>query len=91
MARFTNLIIFKGAKRTVPLAQTERQNALPNSTAGSHWEDHRFHLPVIPGNMKWHAVFDSSCILQAHPGKEKAHRDTFADLGARSAMVFMAK
>lgn len=57
----------------------------------AYWEEHVFHLPVIPDGMQWYLVCDSSGISAA-PGEEQA-LNTFETykLTARSTSVLLAR
>ena len=57
----------------------------------AHWEEHVFHLPVIPAGMQWYLACDSSGISAA-PGEEVA-LNTFESykLTARSTAVLLAR
>ena len=57
----------------------------------AHWEEHVFHLPVIPAGMQWYLACDSSGI-SAVPGEEIA-LNTFESykLTARSTAVLLTR
>lgn len=57
----------------------------------AHWEEHVFHLPIIPAGMQWYLACDSSGISAAP--KEEQALNTFESykLTARSTAVLLAR
>ena len=57
----------------------------------SHWEEHRFELPVVPEKFVWRLAFEAYGLSSA-PGNEKKVKDQSGiTVGARSTAVLIAE